>query len=64
LRFILIPNPYNFAPLNANIKIEINYSNELEHEYSQKLSLMALNDTTSRKEMNLYATNLSYAIKP
>ena len=32
--FFLILNPYNFVPLTAHIKLEINYSNELEHRCS------------------------------
>ena len=49
----MILNPYNFIPLTAHIKLEIYYSNELEHKYSQEESLMALNDTFTIKEINL-----------
>ena len=41
----MILNPYNFVPLTAHIKLEIYYSNELEHSCSKGVSLMALNDT-------------------
>ena len=61
--FFLILNPYNFVPLTAHIKLEINYSNELEHKCSQEVSLMALNDTFTFKEMDLDTKNLSYDIK-
>ena len=58
----MILNPYNFVPLTANIKLEINYSNELEHKSSQQVSLMALNDTFTIQEMNLNTKNLSYDV--
>ena len=61
--FFLILNPYNFVPLTAHIKLEINYSNELEHKCSQEVSLMALNDTFTIQEMDLDTKNLSYDIK-
>ena len=56
----MILNPYNFVPLTAHIKLEINYLNELEHRCSQELSLMALNDTFTIQEINLDKKNLSY----
>jgi len=56
----LILNPYNFVPLTAHIKVEINYSNELEHKCSQEVSLMALNDTFTIQEINLDKKNLSF----
>ena len=56
----MILNPYNFVPLTAHIKIEIYYSNELEHRCSQEVSLMALNDTFTIQENNLDIKNLSY----
>ena len=49
----MILNPYNFLPLTAHIKLEIYYSNELEHSCSQGVSLMALNDTFTIQEINL-----------
>ncbi len=59
----MILNPYNFVPLTAHIELEINYSNELEHKYSQEVSLMALNDTFTIQEMDLDTKDLSYDIK-
>ena len=56
-------NPYNFVPLTAHIKLEIYCSNELEHECSQWLSLMALNDTFTIQEINLDKKDLSYEKK-
>jgi len=56
----LILNPYNFVPLTAHIKLEIKYSNELEHGCSQEVSLMALNDTFTIQEINLDKIHLSY----
>ena len=56
----MILNPYNFVPLTALIKLEINYSNELEQKYVQEVSLMALNDTFTIQEMDLHTKNLSY----
>ena len=53
-------NPYNFVPLTAHIKLEIDYSNELEHRCSQELSLMALNDTFTIQEINLDKKNLPF----
>ena len=59
----MILNPYNLVPLTAYIKLEINYSNELEHRCSQEVSLMALNDTFTIQEMDLDTKDLSYDIK-
>ena len=59
----MILNPYNFVPLTAHIKLEINYSNQLEHKSSQKVSLMALNDTFTINEMETDKKDLSYDIK-
>ena len=56
----MILNSYNFVPLTAHIKLEINYSNELEHKCSQEESLMALNDTFTIQEINLDKKNFSY----
>ena len=56
----MILNPYNFVPLTAHIKLEIYYSNELEHSCSQWVSLMALNDTFTIQEINLDKKNLSF----
>ena len=60
----MILNPYNFVPLTAHIKLEIYYSNELEHNCSQGVSLMALNDTFTIQEINLDKKDLLYDIKP
>jgi len=49
----LILNPYNFVPQTAQIRLEINYPNELELRCSKKVSLMALNDTFTIQEINL-----------
>ena len=59
----MILNPYNFVPLTAHIKLEIYYSNELEHSCSQEVSLMALNDTFTIKEINLDKKDHSYDIE-
>ena len=56
----MILNPYNFVPLTAHLKLEIYYSNELEHSCSKGVSLMALNDTFTIQEINLDKKNLSY----
>ena len=56
----MILKPYNFVPLTAHIKLEINYLNELEHKCSQEVSLMALNDTFTIQEINLDKKYLSY----
>ena len=42
------------------MKLEIYYSNELEHWCSQEVSLMALNYTFTIQEINLDKKNLSY----
>ena len=60
MRVFLILNPYNFVPLTAQIKLAIYYSNELEHRCSQKVSLMALNDTFTIQEIKLSKKNLSF----
>ena len=60
MRFFLILNPYNFIPLTAQIKLEIKYSNDLEHRFSQEVSLMTLNDTFTIQEINLDKKVLSY----
>ena len=59
----MILNPYNFVPLTAHIKLEINYSNELEIKCSQQVSLMALNDTFTIQEMDMDKKDLAYDIK-
>ena len=56
----MILNPYNFVPLTAHIKLEIYYSNALEHRCSQWVSLMALNDTFTIQQINLDKKHLSY----
>ena len=56
----MILNPYNFVPITAHIKLEIYYSDELEHKCSQGLNLMALNDTFTIKEINLDKKDLSF----
>jgi len=56
----LILNPYNFVPLTSHIKLEIYYSNELEHSCRQGVSLMALNDTFTIQKINLDKKDLSY----
>ena len=56
----MILNPYNFVPLTAHIKLEIYYSNELEHSCSKGVSLMARNNTFTIQEINLDKKNLSY----
>ena len=56
-------NPYNFVPLTAHIKFDINYANELEHNCSQEVSLMALNDTFTIQEMDMDKKDISYEIK-
>ena len=48
----MILNPNNFVPLTTHIKLEIYYSNELEHCCSKGVSLMALNDTFTIQEIN------------
>ncbi len=59
----MILNPYNFVPLTAHIKLEINYSNELEHRCRQEVSIMALNDTFTFKGINLHKKDLSNDFK-
>ena len=56
----MILNPYNFVPLIAQINLEINYSNELKHSFSQEVSLMELNDTFSIQEINLDKKDFLY----
>ena len=60
----MILNPYNFVPLTAHTKLEINYSNELEHRYSLEVNPMALKDTFTIQEINLDKKNPPYYIKP
>ena len=60
----MILNPYNFVPLTAHIKLEINYLNELEHKCSQWVSLMALHNTFTIQKINLDKKHLSYNNKP
>ena len=60
----MILNPYNFVPLTAHIKLEIYYSNELEHSCSQEVSLMALNDTFSIQNINLDKKDPLHDINP
>ena len=60
----MILNPYNFVPLTAHIKLEINYSNELEHRFIQEVSLMVLNDTFTIQDINLDKKDLLFNIKP
>ena len=56
----MILNPYNFVPLTAHIKLEIYYSNELEHRRRQWVSLMAINDTFTIQEIYLDKKHLSH----
>ena len=60
----MILNPYNFVPLTALIKLELNYSNELDHKCRQKVILMALNDKFTIQEINLDKKYISYDTKP
>ena len=60
----MILNPYNFVPLTAHIKLEINYSNELEHSYKQEVSLMELNNKFTNQDINWDKKNLLYDSKP
>ena len=60
----MILNPYNFVPLTAHIKLEIYYSNELEHSCSQGISLMALNDKFTIQDINLDKKDLLFDTKP
>ncbi len=59
----MILNPYNFVPLTAQIKLEINYSNELEHKCSQEVSIMALNNAFTIQKINLEKKDLSYDLQ-
>ena len=59
----MILNPYNFVPLTAQIKLEINYAKELEHKCSQEVSLMALKEKFTIQEMDLNRKDLSYDIQ-
>ena len=59
----MILNPNNFVPLTEYIKLEINYSNELEHRCSQEVSLMALNETFTIQEINFDKKDVSYDIR-
>ena len=52
--------PYNFVPLTAHKQLEIYHLNELEHSCTQRVSLMALNDTFTIQEINLDKKHLSY----
>ena len=61
--FFLIFNPYNFVPLTAHIKLEINYSNELQYRSSQEVSIMGPNDTFNIQEINFNKKKLSYDIE-
>ena len=58
----MILNPYNFVHLTVQIKIEINYSNELEQRCIQEEILMALNETFTIQKINLDKKDLSYDI--
>ena len=60
----MILNPYNFVPLTAHIKLEINYANKLDYTCSQQVSLMALKDVFTNQEINLDKKDLSYYPKP
>ena len=60
----MILHPYNFVPLTAHIKLEINYSNELEHSCKQEVSLMTLNETFTIQDINLDKKNLLYDPNP
>ena len=59
----MILNPYNFVPLTAHIKLEFNYTYELEHIYSYEVSLMALNNIFTIQDMEMNNKDLSYDIK-
>ena len=64
LRVFLILNPYNFVPLTAHIKLDIYYSNELEHRCDKNVSLMALKDTFTIHDTNLDKKELLNDSKP
>ena len=59
----MILNPYNFVPLTAHKKLEVYYPNELEGNFSQEVSLMALNEKFTFHEINMDKKDLSYDIK-
>ena len=59
----MILNPFNFGPLTAHIKLEINYSNGLEHKCIQEVNLMALNDMFNIQEMDLDTKEQSKNLK-
>ena len=63
MKVFLILNTYNFVLLNAHIKLEIHYSDELENRSSQEVNLMAINDIFTIHEINLDIKDLSYDIK-
>ena len=63
LRFFSILNPYNSVPLTAQIKLGINYSNELEYKVSKQKCLIALNDTFLIQDINLNVEDLLSNIK-
>ena len=63
MRVFLILNPYIFVPLTAFIKLEINYSNELEQKYIQEANLMTIKDTFTIQEINFNKKDLSYDFK-
>ena len=58
----MIINPYNFVPLTAHIKIEINCANKLDYKRSQEVNLMALNDTFTIQDINLDKKELSHDV--
>ena len=60
----MIINPYNFVPLTAHIKIEINCANKLDYKRSQEVNLMALNDTFTIQDINLNKKDLLSDIEP
>ena len=59
----MILNPYNFVPLTAHIKLEINHLNGLEHRCGLGLSLMILNDTFTIQDINLDKKDILYDVK-
>ena len=62
LRFFF-PISVQFCSSNLQIKLDINYSNELKHKCSQKVNLMALNETFTIQEINLDKKDLSSDFK-
>ena len=56
------PYPYNFLPLSAQIKLEINYSYELEHISIKEVILMAIKETFHIQEINLDKKDNSYYV--